>query len=125
MQNQKGNIVLIIVGIIALLVIGGGVGYSYFITNSKKIIVNVKIDPPYQPIGNLSPDKRKEQETAIAESIDKIISDLDKNKYVYYNVSEFINTPGFAITISKNGYQYLLRHPSVVNIAEDKPVYAF
>lgn len=37
MQNQKGNIVLMIVGIVAILAIGGGVGSAIF-KNSLIII---------------------------------------------------------------------------------------
>lgn len=129
MQNQKGNIVLIIAGIIAVAILASGVGY--FVAKkpipffSKKIIIGIKIDPPYQSLGNLSPDKQKEQSIVIAESIDKVLNDLDENKYSYSGVKKFTIIPGFAITVSEDGYQYLLKHPLVTNIEEDKPMKAF
>lgn len=84
----------------------------------KRVIVGVKIDPPWQPEGNIASERQKEQRAAIIKTVDQVLSGLDASKV--YTRFEFI--PSFAIKADPVTLEYLSNHPLVVSIVEDKPV---
>lgn len=90
---------------------------SSFQPTSKSVIVGVKIDPPWETEGNLTPERQKEQRAAIVRSIDQVLVGLEASKV--YTRWEFI--PYFAITADAETLEYLSNHPLVISIQEDRP----
>ena len=84
----------------------------------KLVIVGVKIDPPFQPEGNLTPEEMDKQRVAITETVDKVISGLDATQ-VY---ARWDSIPYFGIKADSKTLEYLSNHPLVISIKEDKPV---
>lgn len=123
---------ILTIGLLIALVAVGTYFYSQYkqipsgalpLLFSRNIIVGVKIDPPFQPEGFLSPDQQKQQQDAISKNIDKVISDLEASGYSYtvpakYTKYKYI--PSFAISVSENGYRYLMKHPLVSGVEENK-----
>ena len=85
---------------------------------SKLVIVGVKIEPPFQPEGNLTPEGVDRQRAAIVRVVDEVISDLDPSK-VY---ARWDSIPYFGIKADSKTLEYLSNHPLVISIEEDKPV---
>jgi len=84
----------------------------------KLVIVGVKIDPPFQPEGNLTPEELDKQRVTVTETVDKVINGLDASK-VY---ARWDSIPYFAIKADSKTLEYLSNHPLVISIKEDKPV---
>lgn len=80
------------------------------------LIVGVKIDPPWQPSGNLTPEEEAIQKAAVKKTIDEIISGLDESK-VY---KRWDTLPYFVVKADEKTLDYLINHPLVKDIQEDE-----
>ena len=109
--------IIMIVGVIVYLLV------QQFVP-TRMVIVNIKLDPPWQTAGTLSPERQKEQELVITETTDKILGDMQKNMYFSVGLKRYKYIPAFAITVSENAYRYLLKNPLVSSVEEDKANYA-
>ena len=90
---------------------------SIFQSEYKRVIVEVKIDPPLQFIGDLSEAEQKRQEENISKTVDKVLSGLKPNPA--HGVTKFKFTPSFAISADKETLEYLSNHPLVTSVEEE------
>ncbi|MDO8552739.1 MAG: hypothetical protein Q7S01_04440 [bacterium] len=117
-QKSLGMKLALIAGIVMFVGVSGYLIVKQFVP-TRMIIVGIKIDPPFQVAGNLSSEKEKAQEAAIIAATDIVLGDLRKNLYGYVGLKRYKYIPFFAITVSENGYQYLLKHPLVTSVEKD------